>query len=110
MNARISSLVGGCALLSTHDQQRPLVPLRMLDADHGGFRHLGVADREILQVDRGDPLAARLDDVLGAVGDLHVAVAVDGGDVAGVEEAVVVEDCSPSSSVIGPGHGRRRAP
>ena len=29
---------------------------------------------------------------LAAVGDLHVAVAVDGGDVAGVEEAFLVED------------------
>src|SRR5687767_15416333 len=26
----------------------------MADADHRGFHHLGVADREVLQVDRGD--------------------------------------------------------
>ena len=85
-------------VLLEHDhQQRPLVPFRMADADHGGLRHLGMADREIFQVDRGNPFAAGLDHVLGAVGDLHVAVLVDGGDVAGVEEAFVVEDvrCRP---------------
>ena len=46
----------------------------MLDADHRGFRDLGVADREVLDVDRGYPFAPGLDHVLGAVGDLHVAV------------------------------------
>ena len=51
-----------------------------------------MADGEVLELDRGNPFAARLDHVLGAVGDLHVAVRVDGGDVAGVEEAVLVED------------------
>jgi len=39
--------------------------------------------RRVLDVDRADPLAARLDDVLAAVGDLHVGVFVDGGHVAG---------------------------
>ena len=64
----------------------------MRDADHRRLGHLGMADGEVLQVDRGNPFAARLDHVLGAVGDLHVAVRVDGGDVAGVEEALLVED------------------
>ena len=36
-----------------------------------------------------DPLAARLDDVLGAVGDLDEAPGVDGADVAGAQPAVV---------------------
>jgi len=35
------------ALLELNDQQRTLVPFRMVDADHGGFRHGRVADREI---------------------------------------------------------------
>ncbi len=64
----------------------------MMDADHGGFRHRGMADREVFQIDRRNPLAAGLDHILGAVGDPHVAVLVDGGDVAGVEIAVLVED------------------
>ena len=64
----------------------------MADADDGGFRDLGMADREIFEIDRGNPLAAGLDHVLGAVGDLHVAVRIDGRDVAGIEEAVLVED------------------
>ena len=79
------------------DQQRPLVPFGMAHADHRGFGDLGMADRDILHLDRGNPFAARLDDVLGAVGDLHIAVAVDGGDIAGVETAFVVEDSLPSS-------------
>ena len=92
MKSSISSRVGLLALLQHDDQQRPLVPFRMLDADHRRFRHLGMADGEVLQLDRGDPFAARLDHVLGAVGDLHVAVRVDGRDVAGVEKALLVED------------------
>ncbi|TSE37786.1 hypothetical protein Tfont_00784 [Tepidimonas fonticaldi] len=38
---------------------------------------------DVFDVDRADPLAARLDDVLAAVGDLHIPVGVDGGHVAG---------------------------
>ena len=51
---------------------------------------VGVRDGDVLQRDRADPLAARLDHVLGAVGDLHVAVGIDGRDVAGGEPAVGV--------------------
>ena len=49
-----------------------------------------MADRDVLELDRADPLTARLDQVLAAVGDLQVAVGVDRGDVAGVEPAVGV--------------------
>ena len=83
------------------DQQRPLVPFGMADADHGGLRHLGMADREVFEIDRGNPFAARLDHVLGAVGDLHVAVRVHGGDVAGIEEAVAVEDIAAVALEVG---------
>jgi hypothetical protein len=48
-----------------------------------------------------DPLAAGLDDVLGAVGDLHEAHVVDGRDVAGVEEALVVEDLAALALEVG---------
>ena len=97
----MSSLRGGLPLLEHDDEQRPLVPFGMPDADHRGLGHLGVADREILELDRGNPFAARLDHVLGAVGDLHVAVRVDGGDVAGVEKAVRVEDVAAFVLEIG---------
>ena len=63
----------------------------MRDADDGGLLHRGVADGDVLQIDRRDPFAAGLDHVLRAVGDLHVAVGVDRGDVAGGEPAVGVE-------------------
>src|SRR5262249_8843048 len=87
-------LVLACRLtfLEHHDQERPLVPLRMLNADDGRFRYFRMSNREGPEIDRGNPLAAGFDHVLGTIGDLHVSVAVDGGDVAGVEEAVLVED------------------
>ena len=44
-----------------------------------------------LHVHARDPLAARLDQVLGTVGDLDVALGVDGGHVAGAEPAVLGE-------------------
>ena len=65
-----------------------------------------MADREILEIDGRNPFAARLDHVLGAVGDLHVAVVVDGGDVAGVEPAVLFEHRVAFDLVIALGHRR----
>src|SRR5665811_1928082 len=50
--------------------------------------HPAVADGDVFQLDGADPFAAGLDHVLGAVGDLHVAIGVDGGDVAGREPAL----------------------
>src|SRR4051794_41575114 len=43
----------------------------------------------VFEVDRGDPLAAGLDDVLRAVGDLGVTAFVHRADVAGAQPAVV---------------------
>src|SRR5262245_46457182 len=94
---------GRLILPENDDEQRPLVPLRMLHADHRCFRHFGMADGEVLEVDRGNPLAARFDHVLGAVVDLHMAVAVDGGDVTGVEETLLVEE-RVILLKVGPGH------
>src|SRR5687767_7956801 len=74
------------ALHRHHD--RALVPFRVLHADHRGLGDRRVLDGDVLQVDGADPFAARLDHVLGAVGDLHVAVGVDGGHVAGREPAL----------------------
>ena len=47
-----------------------------------------MATGAVLDVHRADPFTARLDDVLGPVGDLQVAVFTDGSDVPGAEPAV----------------------
>src|SRR6185437_1120329 len=84
-------LGGLLALLRHHDQERPLVPFRMLDADDRGLGDVRVAHRRVLDIDRADPLAAGFDHVLAAVDDLHIALLVDRRDVAGAEPALVVE-------------------
>src|SRR5690606_8106522 len=76
--------------LAHHDQQGALVPLRMRHPDHGGVGHRRMGERQVLEVDRADPFPAGLDDVLAAVGDLHVAIGVDRGDVARREPALAV--------------------
>src|SRR5262249_45695743 len=73
------------ALLAHHDCERAFGPLRIRNADDGGFAHRGVLEDEILDVERRDPFAAGLDDVLEAVRDLEVAVGADDTDVAGVQ-------------------------
>ena len=67
------------------DEQRALVPLRMRDRDAGRHGHGRMGHRDVLDFDRADPLASRLDDVLAAVGDVHVAIGIDRRDVAGRE-------------------------
>src|SRR5687767_1128799 len=77
------------ARLLHRDHDRPLVPLGMVHADHRGLGDRRVLDRDVLQVDGADPLAAGLDHVLRAVGDLDVAVGIDGAHVAGRKPAVL---------------------
>src|SRR6185436_35039 len=74
-------------LLHRH-HDRALVPLRMAHADHRRLRDRRMRHRDVLEVDRADPLAAGLDHVLRAVGDLDIAVRVDGAHVPGREPAV----------------------
>ena len=71
------------------DYDRTLVPFRVANANDGGLDDVGVRNRDVLEVDGADPFAAGLDDVLGAIGNLHVAVGVDGRDVTGREPAVL---------------------
>src|SRR5438034_98610 len=75
-----------------HDaRQRPLDPLRVRHGDDGRLEDLRVRHDHVLEVDARDPLAAGLDQVLRAVGDLHVALGVDRRDVARPEPAVFGE-------------------
>src|ERR1700730_9092717 len=50
-----------------------------------------MAERDVLELDRADPLAARLDHVLRAIGERDMALGVDHRPVAGLEEAPGVE-------------------
>src|SRR5919198_1534128 len=69
------------ALLQHDDGQRPLLPLLVRHSDHRGLRDGRVAHDRVLERDGGDPLAARLDDVLRAVLDVDAAALLDGHDV-----------------------------
>ena len=60
-------------------------------ADDGGLGHAGMAHGGVLHVDGGNPLAARLDHVLGAVHQLQEAVGIDGGHVTRGEEAFLID-------------------
>src|SRR3972149_3838368 len=61
--------------------ERALHPLGVGDGDDGGLQDLRVGHEHALHIDRRDPLAAGLDQVLGAVGDLVVPLRVDRDDV-----------------------------
>src|SRR5215470_15633329 len=89
-----------------HDyEERALVPFRMLDADDGGLTDLGVTGRKVLEFDRRYPFSAGLDDILGAVGDVHVAVPIEGRHIPGIEEIVLIKNVVRLSKVS-PGNGR----
>src|SRR3546814_4969452 len=60
--------------------------------------------RDILDLDRTDPFAARLHDILRAVGDLHIAFGVDRADVAGVEKTFLVEHVDRKSTRLNSSH------
>ena len=67
--SRSSSARRRLARTEHHARERAFRPLRVRDRDHRGFRNGRVAHQRVLEVDRADPLAAGLDQVLGAVGD-----------------------------------------
>ena len=65
-----------------------LDPARVGDAEHGRLGHRRVRVDDLLDLARGDVLAARLDHVLLAVDDVEVALVVEDAEVAGVQPAV----------------------
>src|SRR5204862_659343 len=95
--------------LPDRDDERPLVPFRVAHADHRGFRDRRMRHGDVLQIDRADPFSARLDHVLRAIGDLHKAVRVDGGDVARGKPSVAQGTAARALEVFveypGPAHG-----
>ena len=69
-----------------HDQQqRTLLPFWVVRGDDRGLGDGGMRDGDVFERDRTDPLAARFDDILGAIDDLGAAVRIDRADVAGPE-------------------------
>src|SRR5438067_12365391 len=72
----------------------PLAPLRVGDGDHRALHDGRVLGHRLLDLDRGDVLAARDDDVLLAVTQLDVAVGVPYRQVAGVEPATPERLCT----------------
>ena len=79
------------ARLHDHARERALDPPLVGHADHRGLGHLGVGHDLVLQLDRADPLAARLHQVLGAVDEADVALGADHGHVARAQPAVLGE-------------------
>ena len=65
-----------------------LDPARVRDAEHGRLGHRRVRVDDLLDLARGDVLAAGLDHVLLAVDDVEVALVVEDAEVAGVQPAV----------------------
>ncbi|MNP85445.1 hypothetical protein D3C76_1851920 [compost metagenome] len=59
----------------------------MIAGNTGGHVYLGVGHGDVFQVNGGDPLTTRLDDIFAAVGDQQITVFVDGGHITGVEPA-----------------------
>src|SRR5262245_7203085 len=74
--------------LALNDEQGALVPLGMAHTDRSRIGHADATERQVLELDGADPLAAGLDHVLAAICDLHVAIRVDRCDVSGWEPSV----------------------
>src|SRR5439155_3383216 len=70
-----------------HERLGPLAPAFVGHPDDGGLQHGRVRHDGLFDLDRGDVLAARDDDVLGPVAQFDVTVGVHHTQVAGVEPA-----------------------
>src|SRR5579863_3019587 len=60
----------------------------MGNADDSRLGNRGMSNRDILELDRTDPFAAALDHIFRTIRDLHVAVGIDGCDIARREPTV----------------------
>ena len=109
--SRSSSSLARRALAADADGERPLRPLLVGHRDHGRLGDRRMAHEGVLERDRRDPLAARLDEILGAILHLDVAVGPDRDDVARLEPAVVRPAVGRVGRLVVRGADRRaRAP
>jgi hypothetical protein len=104
--ATSSFFVAARAGLEHHRGDGALVPLRVAPREDRGLEHGGVGHEGVLQRHRGDPLAAGLHHVLGAVGDAHVPVGVERHHVARLEPPVGGELLRPLVAHVARGHPR----
>ena len=96
-------LIGGevCSgLIADHNEKRPLAPLGMNSANHCGLGHLVMTGGTVLDLDRGNPLTARLDDVFGSIGDRDIALGADSGHVARFKPARLCMGIRPLELVV----------
>ena len=78
---------GRCAGLKFDEGARRLAPFIVGLGDHGDHLHGGMLVESVLDLDRGNILAAGNDDVLGAVLELDIAVGMHHAEIAGVKPA-----------------------
>src|ERR1700733_16174596 len=80
----------------------------MFYTDDRGHGDGGVTHRGIVQIARADPLPARVDQILGAVPDLHRALRIDGRDIAGgqpsIDESAVLRLVVARNGPLSPYH------
>jgi hypothetical protein len=72
-------------------QQGALAPFGIGASDHGDQAHAGIRADDVLDLDRVDPLAARLDQILGPTREGQGSAVVDDRKIAGVEPAVLIQ-------------------
>src|SRR5882762_545516 len=78
----------------------------MRDADDRSEGDLREARNDILDGNGADPFTAGFDHVLGAVGDLHEALRIDGSDVARIKVAVLVQNVLLRGPIVPAGDTR----
>src|SRR3546814_12770958 len=93
----------GGVFMRFDDEDRPLFPFGMENADNSRELHARAGDCGVLDIDRAHPFATRLDDVFLAVGDAHEAVLVYRGDIASVEPAACIK-CARLAEIVAPEH------
>src|ERR1700730_3356909 len=86
LHGRIGQTISAGRLLDDQ-RQRTLAPPVILDANHRRLQDARALRDQILDLQRGHPLTAGLDDVLEAVGDVDIAARADHRDVVGAQVA-----------------------
>jgi hypothetical protein len=76
----------------------PLAPFGIRQSDHGNLGNRGMLADNALDLERGYPFAARLDDVFEPIRDLQIALGVDGADVLRVQVSAAPQNVCPNPS------------